>query len=448
MRRSGPALARIHRIDGIFCRMPIFRCLILAGLLLVPCALTRGGDDWPQFRGPTGLGYTAEKDLPLKWDGKTGENILWKADLPGEGHASPIVWQDRVFTCTVTWSDDPDERKRMPDHHVTCYRAADGKQLWDTKVKPGLWVRNDFRSGSGGGYAAPTPCTDGKLVFAAFGSAVLVALDFDGNVTWRKDLVPHTFDVTVGSSPVLFGDTVILLCAMAQKNDSRLVAFDKNSGEVRWETKLPTLGFAHSTPLIIDVNGKPQMLVVASAMGVTPDGLQSFDPASGKRLWWCRGGGDASSPAYGGGIVYFDSGRGGPGFAVDPTGASGDVSATHVKWGVPKLTEAIGSPVIVDGYLYRLQTPNVLRCFKLEDGQEVYSKPLAGIGSTWASPIADGSGHLIFANGGKSYVLKTGPEFEVVAVNDLNDPNHATAAVAGGKLFIEGRKRLYCVGKK
>src|SRR5207245_10818910 len=129
----------------------------------------------------------------------------------------------------------------------------------------------------------------------------------------------------------------------------------------KWETKLPTVGFGHSTPVMIDVKGKRQMLILASAMGVAPDGLQSFDPATGERLWWCKGGGDASSPAYGDGIVYFDSGRGGPGFAVGPTG-TGDVSATHVKWTISKLNGDIGSPVLTGGYGHRLRSPGLLLC--------------------------------------------------------------------------------------
>jgi outer membrane protein assembly factor BamB len=417
------------------------------GLILLVCTTVASADNWPQFRGPTGVGLTSEKHLPIEWGGKDRKNVLWSAPLPGEGHASPIVWGDRLLVCTVTWPDDPDQRKVIPPHHVTAYATADGKQLWDTQVKPGFWTRNDFRSGPGGGYAAPTPCTDGKHVFVAFGSAVLAALDFDGHVVWRKELTSHTFDVTVGSSPILFEDSVIVLCAMAQKKDSRIVAFKKSDGEVKWETRLPTTGFGHSTPVIIDVKGKPQMLVLASAMGVTPDGLQSFDPATGKRLWWCKGGGDASSPAYGDGIVYFDSGRGGPGFAVDPTG-SGDVSTTHVKWTVPRLTEALGSAVITGGYVYRLQSPNLLRCWKVDGGEQVYAEKLEGITSTWISPIADGEGHLFFASGGRSFVVKTGPKFEVLATNELGDPNHASAAVANGRLYIEGRKQVYCIGAK
>jgi outer membrane protein assembly factor BamB len=421
------------------------RASITSLLIAISLGAAARADNWPGFRGPTGLGYAPEKNLPLNWGGKDRQNVLWSANLTGEGHASPIVWGDRVFACTVKWPGERDA-KVMPEHHVTCYSAKDGNELWDVGIDPGPWLRNDFRSGAGGGYAAPTPCTDGQHVFVVFGSAVMAALDFDGHIVWRKELRPYTFDVTVGSSPVLFQDTIILLCAMAKPADSRLVAFNKSDGSVKWETKLSTVAFGHSTPLLIDVNGRKQMLVLASGMKVAPDGLQGFDPATGQRLWWCRGGGDASSPAYGAGIVYFDSGRGGPGFAVDPTG-SGDVSKTHVKWTVPQVPEGIGSPVIVGDCVYRLHSPGILKCWKAATGEQVYSKRLEGITSTWASPIADRDGNLIFASGGRSVVVKTGPAGEIVATNDLGDPNDASAAVSDGRIYILGKKRLYCIAK-
>ena len=143
-------------------------------------------------------------------------NVLWKSPLHGQGHASPIVWNDRVFVCTAFWPATVREREKViPEQHVGCYRLTDGKLLWDTIVPPGPWLRKDFRSGPGGGYAAATPTTDGKLVYCAFGSAAIAALDFQGKVIWKKDIIPYTFDVTLGSSPILYQDTVILLCAMA-----------------------------------------------------------------------------------------------------------------------------------------------------------------------------------------------------------------------------------------
>src|SRR3954471_13650680 len=416
-------------------------------LVLAPLATCRA-EDWPAFRGPTGLGYTKEKNLPIVWGGPEHKNILWESRLTGEGHASPIVWHDRVFVCTARWAPEVVEReKAIPEHHVACYGVADGKLMWDVTVPPGPWLRTDFRSGPGGGYAAPTPATDGKLVYCAFGSSVLAALDFDGHVVWRKEIVPFTFDVTLGSSPVLYRDTVILLCTMANPADSRVIAFDKATGDVRWERKLPDTGFGHTTPVIIPVDGKPQMLVLASAMKVTGNAMQSLDPADGTVLWWCRGAGDAASPAYGSGIVYFDSGRGSAGFAVDPTG-SGDVTNTHLRWTVGQVPEGIGSPIIISNYVYRLHTPGVLKCWEASTGKLTYAERLDGISSTWASPISDGNGRLYFANAGKSFVIESGPEFHVLSTNDLRDGSHPSPAVANGKLFLVGLKNLYCIGKR
>lgn len=417
---------------------------ILAGLLIGGWTF---GENWPRFRGPTGVGLTGDRSLPVHWGGEDQSNILWKSPLVGQGHASPIVWKDRVFVCTAKWAAGVKDRTRVkPDHHVLCYQAESGRLLWDTKIPPGPWLRNDFRSGPGGGYAAPTPVTEGSLVFCAFGSSVLAALDFTGKMVWRIEIVPYSFDVTLGSSPVLHGDTVILLCAMAKKSDSRVVAFDRRTGVIRWERKLPDTGFGHSTPVLIDVKGNRQMLILASGGGVTPNGLQSLNPENGEILWWCRGAGDAASPAHGGGRVYFDSGRGGPGICVGVSG-KGDVSSSQVKWTIPTVPEGIGSPIIVGDLVYRLHSPGVLRCWELASGRSLYRERLRGITTTWASPIADPEGKIYFASAGKSFVIRGGRKFEVLATNDLPDANHASPAVSNGRLFLVGMRSIYCIGK-
>jgi len=423
-----------------------FSVTATSGLIILLMACATRADNWPGFRGPSGLGYTADKNLPLEWGGADNKNVLWKSPLVGEGHASPIVWGDSVIVCTAWWPPKGEmQAKVMPEHHVLCYRASDGKRMWDTMVPPGPWLRSDFRSGPGGGYAGPTPATDGKLIYCVFGSSVVAALDFDGKIAWRKEIVPYTFDVTVGGSPVLFRDTVLMFCPSANGNDSRLIAFDKSTGEMKWTHPFPGMMFGHSTPTLIDVNGRPQLLVLASGIKVWDEALQSVDPTDGHRIWWCRGAGDAASPAYGAGIVYFDSGRGGPGVAVDPTG-SGDVSKTHIKWMIPQVPEGIGSPVIVGNYVYRLHRPGILRCWDAATGKEMYAERLDGITTTWASPIVDPAGRIYFASAGKSFIVQSGPQFHVLATNDLPDPNHASPAVANDRIFLEGANDLYCIG--
>ncbi len=417
-------------------------------ILIVFFEVAAEGDNWPQFRGPTGMGHTSEKDLPVEWGGNSDKNVAWKTPLVGQGHASPIVWGDRVFVCTARWPESVARRAEViPEHHVLCYAASDGRLLWDRKVPPGPWLRTDFRSGPGGGYACPTPTTDGRLVYCAFGSSVIAALDLRGKIVWRKEIVPYSFDVTLGSSPILYRDTLILLCAMAKPSDSRLIAFDKARGGVKWQQELAQTGFGHSTPVLEPIRGRLQLIFAASGGGRSPQALQSLDPTSGERIWWCWGAGDTVSPVCGGGLIYFDSGRGGPGVAVDPTG-TGDVSETHIRWQIDQVPEGMGSPVIVGDYIYRLHTPGVLKCWRLTDGRQVYAKRLDGISTTWASPIAEGNRRIYYANAGKSFVIQSGPDFKVLAENDLGDGNHASAAVAGGSMFLIGLKNVYCIRKK
>ena len=330
-------------------------------------------ENWPQFRGPTGLGYTTEKNLPLIWNVKSGENIRWKTPLPKSDNAysSPIVWGDRVFVTSAV--NSPIE------HHVLCFQVSDGKLLWDTSVPPGPWQLKDLR----GGYGAPTPATDGKSVFVVFGSAVIASLDFDGKIIWRKELEKFAFDVALGSSPVLHGDTVILDCDQTGKTSS-FIGLDKATGTIKWEEKRPQANFAHSTPVLANVKGKAQLLVSASGA------VQGLDPANGKILWWCAAPGDASSPAFNGSLVFADSGRGGRAVCVDPSGA-GDVTKTHLKWTFPQIPEGLSSAIIVGDFVLRTHNPETLRCLRLSTGDAVFNERLAGV-STWASPFATPDG--------------------------------------------------------
>ena len=364
--------------------------VVVLGLFL--CALPASAAEWPSWRGPTGEGVCEEKDLPLTWDAKKNENILWKVPLPGaeakagmdKNQSSPIVARGKVFVTMSYWPGKV-EAKDYPEHHVACYQARDGKLLWDVQVAHGPWRLDDLR----GGYTAPTPATDGERVYVMFGSSVLAALDYDGKILWRKEIKPFNFDVCFGGSPLLYEDTVLLQCDAVDKT-SRLVAFERKTGELKWERQRPEQRFSHSTPTLVRIKDKPQLLIAASTA------LQGVDPADGKVLWWCDAKGDTVSPVYGRGIVYLDSGRGGAGVAVDPTG-EGNVTKTHRKWDIKQVPEGFSSPVIVGEYLYRLHNPGILKCWELSSGKEIYSERLMGV-SAACSPIATPDGRIYFAS--------------------------------------------------
>jgi outer membrane protein assembly factor BamB len=399
-------------------------------------------DDWPGWRGPTGQGVCAEKDLPLEWDAKTGKNVLWKVTLPGhdgkgrldQNQSSPIVKKGTVFVTLSYWPAGVSEKK-YPEHHVLCFDAVKGTQLWDVTVAPGPWLLRDLR----GGYTVPTPAADDQRVYVAFGSSVIAALDHAGKQVWRKEIVPYDFDVAMASSPVLYRGLVILQLDGVARS-SRMVACDAKSGDVKWTEKRPTCGFSHSTPVLVKLEGKWRLLVAAS------NAVQGVDPDDGKLLWWCAGSGDTVSPVLGKGLVYCDGGRGGPGVCVAP-GGKGDVTRTQRKWKLDSVPGGFSSPVVVGDQLYRLTDPGVLRSWKMTTGEKVYEHRLQGV-ATAPSPFTTPDGRIYLASSGKSYVVKAGAKPVVLATNDLGDGGPASAAVANGRIYFKGRRYLWCVGKK
>lgn len=411
--------------------------LLMFLLWVVPVSLWAG--DWPGWRGPSGQGIADVNNLPTVW--KDGENILWKSRLPGQegknrqdqNQSSPIIVKNRVIITVSFWPEGVDAPKSHPEHHIICHDLASGKTVWDVMVQPGPWRFSDLR----GGYTAPTPVSDGESIFVVFGSSVITALDLNGKTLWRREIVPFDFDVAIGSSPVIVGEMVILQCDGVRKS-SRIVAFDRKTGKIRWEQKRPQNEFSHSTPTLVKVGGREQLLVAAS------NALQGVDPADGSILWSCPGKGDTVSPVMSGNLVYMDSGRGGPGIAVDPTGM-GDVAKSHLKWKIPQVPEGLSSPLIVGNLLYRLYNPAILSCRNLADGNVVFSERLEGV-STIATPFATRDGFIYLASAGKTYILKAGPKLEIVSINDLGDPSQASPAVVQGRIVLKGRQYLYCIG--
>lgn len=417
--------------------------------MIVPYLFVAGvaaADDWPSFRGPTGMGVTTEKDLPLEWGtGSDAPNLLWQAPLPpttrgGEpdhNQSSPVVADGKVIVTTAHWAPDTEKEKSAPEHRVACYDARTGDLLWDSEVAAGPLVLDDLR----GGYAAPTPAASDGRVFALFGSAIVHALDFEGSLLWSHTLKDHDqFDVALAASPVVYRDTVILLLDR-KKPAATAIALDMATGEVRWEKGRPDTDFGHMTPVLTKVGEKVQLLVTAT------DALQGLDPENGEVLWSCEWGAPiwpVSSPVVADGLVYAIGGRGGhPGAVVDP-GGTGDVTETHLKWKIGPMSEGLSSPVAFEDRVYRLNSPGILRCFSVATGDELYRERLPDANHR-VSPFVTPEGHLYFATAGKSVVVKAGDTMEILAESDLGDPSDAAAAVADGTIFLKGSRSLHAI---
>jgi outer membrane protein assembly factor BamB len=263
-----------------------------------------------------------------------------------------------------------------------------------------------------------------------------------GKIAWRKELAPYSFDVAIGSSPVVYEDSVIVVCDL-KGTKSSVYAFDGKTGAVKWETKRPKADWAHSTPSLAKVNGKMELLTA------TFYGAQGLDPSSGEVLWtYATKGqiGDTVTPLYRDGLLYVDSGRGGIGIAIDATG-SGDISQTPLKWKIQSAGTAFSSPVLVGDYLYRLQGSDLLSCWKWATGESVFKERLEGM-RTASSPIATADGRIYCASADRSYVVKAGPKLEILARNDLGDASLASPAVAAGRIYLKGGRYLWCIGAK
>lgn len=408
-------------------------------LLAASATFAASPRNWPGWRGLTGIGLTDEKDLPLKWDGKTGENVLWKLDMKGTtGHSSPIVWGDRVFVTTAGKQTNQQEAaKEIPEHHLWCISAGDGKVLWKTPIEPGKQPAGYAI------YAVPTPVTDGKAIYCWFGSSMMAAVDFDGKVLWRQEREPgqpNDFNPGICTSPVLYDGTILLF---SERGHDRgwLQAIDPATGNVKWEKKRPKMSPCNSTPIFMKVAGHDEMIFQASRE------LEGLDPMTGDILWTCKAKGFGSSPIYGSGLVFSDSGNGQSGLVVDPAG-KGDLTATNIKWQVDKIPSQYASGIIASDNVYRASDKGDITAWKLATGEQLFSEKCEGV-SKLSSPFATSDGRIYFTSSNISYVLKAGPKFEVLAKNKLEGgDNAASAAVSNGKIFIRGNQVLYCIGAK
>lgn len=440
----------------------------LSGALMMSCVILISAgrifaQDWPGWRGD-GRGISPEKNLPLKWS--EDEGVKWKTPIPGAGHSSPIVWGNRVFVTTAV-AEDPNVEtfrggvylggdRKKPDeseyaYHVICLNADQGNILWSKAVaRQSPRTRRHTKNT----YASETPVTDGKYVFASFGSAGLYGVDFEGNVIWQRDLglLRRRAGWGTSSSPVLLQNTVIVNCD--SDDDSYIAAFEKATGDQVWRTERDE-GASWGTPFLFEVGGRTTVVTNATRH------MRGYDAATGKLLWECAGGSRISvpSPVATQGLVFLSSGHSMT-FLRQPiiairSGASGDITPTRgetnsqgVAWSHPKGGPYVTSPIAVDDYLYVPLDKGFLTCYEARTGKTVYEKQKLGARNTiTASPIAGDGKIYVQTEGGECYVVKPGPEFEILAVNKLDEVFCASPAVSAGKIFLRGRKHLYCVGK-
>lgn len=402
--------------------------------------ITPGGEAmryWPRWRGPSGQGIVAGSGYPDHWSAT--DNVIWKSEVPGRGHSSPIIWRDHIFLTSAS----PDGNDRW----ILCYRRSDGQLLWKTEVPKGP-IKQIYPKNS---YASSTVSTDGERVYAYFGNAGLLAVDFEGKVVWHTDLGEIDLYHGPGGSPLLYRDRLILyqeqrsLGRGVAQSPGFIVAVDKKTGKQLWrKERSPRPGWG--TPVAIQVGDRVEIVVSSGFQ------IDAYDPGTGEVNWTCKGNRAETipTPVVGHGLVYCTSGRAGPTLAVRP-GGEGDVTETHVRWQTQKGSPFVPSPLLFGDYLYTVNDMiSVLTAHDARNGEIVgqirLGEPTREGFS--ASPVAV-DGKLYFTNDqGDTFVLTPAPELRLLHVNGLGEQTLASPALVEGRWYFRTAGHLICIGER
>jgi hypothetical protein len=405
----------------------VIRLAALASLFFASVSLAA---DWPVWRGPKGDGIVNDPAVVQHWSAT--ENVVWKVPVPGIGHSSPVVSAGRVFLTSF----DPDTKDRL----LLCFDRKDGKLLW-RKTALSADAEKMHRNNTP---ASSTPAADRSHVWVTFldGAKIAVACyDFSGKQQWLKSfngfVSPHGFCGT----PTLFENFVIV--NGDSDGDAFLAALDKKSGETKWKTERPNRTRSFSTPLLIEVGGKTQMVLAGSKS------IAAFDPKTGKQQWVA----DSTTDKFVATVAFADSVVCATGTSPNHTlvgikpGGSGNVTKTHVLWSDTRGAAYVPSPLGFGKHFFVLSDAGIATLLEAKTGKVIWSERL-GSRLHHASPLLINDLIYCLADDGTMFVLKSGEEFEIVSKHTIREECHATPAVSDGQLFIRSATSLWCIGGK
>lgn len=388
---------------------------------------------WPSFRGPEGLGVSAYTNIPIRWDGKTGEGILWKTKIPLPGHNSPIVWGNRIFLT----GGDPNELA------VFCFDTASGKLLWKGNVTKAPLKEGEepLEPMEETGWAAPTAVTDGKRVYAMFVTGDIAGFDFNGKKLWQKSLGIPENAYGHATSLAIYRNLVLVQYDQGVADDglSKMIALDGFSGDIAWQTKRP-VDNSWSSPIVVRIGDAYQVITCSVPMVI------AYEPTKGTELWRadCMSGELAPSPIYADGLVFVIEPYNKL-VAIKPDG-KGDVTKTHIAWSVDEGGPDICSPVSDGERIYMLGTEGLISCHKTSDGKKVWEHDLEEF--CLASPSLVGDKIYVLTEKGLMIIFEAANEYKELAKCELGEEGHATPAFLDGRIYIRGVEHLYSIGSR
>jgi len=418
------------------------------GILLLLATLSASADNWPQWRGPNADGVSAETGLPVTWSAT--ENVAWKVPLEGWGTSTPIVWEDRVFITTqvgdgpIAESNDfkgSKDAKRMETDGVRflvkAFDRQSGKLDWEKSFSAGDDMPEVHRKHN---LASPSCVTDGKTVYAWFGTGLLVALSMDGEELWQRNLAQENsaFDVRWGhgSSPALYGDSLLLL--VDHPEHAYLLAADKATGKDLWKKDRGGDKRSYTTPFVVE-REQGDLLMVNTNVS-----LEALDPKTGDTLWQVDEPNrvPVATPVYHDGVVYTNRGYNSSPYLA--TRVDGD--EPRVLWRVATGGPYVSSVVYTNGVLYMSNESGIAGAVDAETGKTLWKTRLGGVFS--ASPVV-ADGKVYFTNeDGKTTVIEASRELKIIAENELDERTLASPAISGGLIFLRTDDHLYAIGTR
>jgi len=428
----------------------------LASLLVVVLWSTGSAEQWPAWRGPRGDGTSLEQEVPTQWSAT--ENIAWQVEIPGIGHASPIVFGDYVFLVTCV----EETQKRI----LLCLDRKNGKTAWKKVViRAPLEAIHELNS-----RASSTPATDGEYVYVSFlvpdgstlpaelvrersgdlradnsgkpvnpGSMCVAAYDMNGQQKWIAR--PGEFASVWGycASPIVFEGKVII--NGDHDGDAYIVALDRRTGETVWKVARENRIRSHCVPLIRKLDGRMQMMVAGS------HSIVSYDPRYGSKHWYTVGpkGRAVASPVLAAGLLLVSTAYPDREFlAIRPDG-HGNVTETHITWRNGQSAPYVPSPIAVGDYFLAVSDDGIASCFDAATGQRHWRER---IGKRHSAAIVAAGGLVYFlSDAGATRVVRPGPQFELIAENLIGQRCYASPAISHGQIFLRSEKHLVCIGQ-
>ena len=436
--------------------------LLSAALFAIVQAQTSG--HWPQWRGPFYNGM-ARGDAPTTWSDTA--NIKWKTQIPGKGNSTPVIWGDRIFVTTAVPTGKPaaapspeetaaqsqggDRRGRaagpLLEHNfdVLALDRKTGKIIWQRTAKTATPHEGFHRAY--GSFASNSPATDGRYVYASFGSRGIYCYDFNGKLIWEKDLnvqMKMRLAFGEGAAPLVVGDRVFLV--FDHEASSFIVALDKRNGKELWRATREEPS-SWSTPLAIDHGGRTEIVVSAT------NKVRSYDAETGKVVWESAGLGSNAIPVpvYQNGMVYVMSGHRDPKLMAIKLGKQGDLTGSDaIVWSHTRGVPYTASPVLHDNKLYVVTDNGMVSAFNAATGEPYYAQTrLPKSANLKASPVGANGKLYLATEDGDVVVLKMGEKFEVIATNHLTDQIFiATPVIAAGELYLRSQNTLFCISEK